>query len=32
MADGDTMLLSRLTYQTFAASFAGNTSDPMRPR
>jgi dihydrofolate reductase len=29
MADGDTMLLGRVTYQTFAASFAGNTSDPM---
>jgi dihydrofolate reductase len=29
MADGDTMLLGRATYQTFAASFAGNTSDPM---
>jgi dihydrofolate reductase len=29
MANGDTMLLGRLTYQTFAASFAGNTSDPM---
>jgi len=29
MANGDTMLLGRITYQTFAASFAGNTSDPM---
>jgi dihydrofolate reductase len=29
MADGDTMLLGRVTYQTFAGSFAGNTSDPM---
>ena len=29
MAAGDTMLLGRVTYQTFAASFAGNTSDPM---
>ena len=29
MANGDTMLLGRVTYQTFAASFAGNTSDPM---
>jgi dihydrofolate reductase len=29
MAAGDTMLLGRATYQTFAASFAGNTSDPM---
>ena len=29
MADGDTMLLGRVTYQTFAASFAGHTSDPM---
>jgi dihydrofolate reductase len=29
MAEGDTMLLGRVTYQTFAASFAGNTSDPM---
>lgn len=29
MADGDTLLLGRVTYQTFAASFAGNTSDPM---
>ena len=29
MAGGDTMLLGRVTYQTFAASFAGNTSDPM---
>ena len=29
MANGDTMLLGRATYQTFAASFAGNTSDPM---
>ena len=32
MADGDTMLLGRVTYQTFAASFAGNTSDPMAAR
>jgi len=29
MAAGDTLLLGRGTYQTFAASFAGNTSDPM---
>ena len=29
MANGDTMLMGRVTYQTFAASFAGNTSDPM---
>jgi dihydrofolate reductase len=29
MAGGDTMLLGRSTYQTFAAAFAGNTSDPM---
>ena len=29
MAAGDTMLLGRGTYQVFAASFAGNTSDPM---
>jgi len=29
MAGGDTMLLGRVTYQTFAASFGGNTSDPM---
>ena len=29
MAAGDTMLLGRATYQAFAASFAGNTSDPM---
>lgn len=29
MAEGDTMLLGRVTYQTFAASFVGNTSDPM---
>ena len=29
MANGDTMLLGRVTYQTFAASFAGNTSDSM---
>jgi dihydrofolate reductase len=29
MAAGDTMLLGRVTYQTFAASFRGNTSDPM---
>jgi dihydrofolate reductase len=29
MAAGDTLLLGRVTYQTFAASFAGNTSDPM---
>ena len=29
MAAGDTMLLGRVTYQTFAAAFAGNTSDPM---
>lgn len=29
MAASDTMLLGRVTYETFAASFAGNTSDPM---
>jgi dihydrofolate reductase len=29
MANGDTMLMGRVTYQTFAASFAGNSSDPM---
>lgn len=29
MAAGDTMLLGRVTYETFAASFAGNTSEPM---
>ena len=29
MANGHTMLMGRVTYQTFAASFAGNTSDPM---
>jgi dihydrofolate reductase len=29
MADGDTLLLGRVTYQTFAAAFAGDTSDPM---
>jgi len=29
IAAGDTLLLGRLTYETFAASFAGNTSDPM---
>jgi dihydrofolate reductase len=29
MAAGDTMLLGRVTYQNFAASFGGNTSDPM---
>ena len=29
MAAGDTLLLGRVTYQTFAASFAGNTSDAM---
>jgi dihydrofolate reductase len=29
IAEGDAMLLGRVTYQTFAASFAGNTSDPM---
>ncbi len=32
MAAGDTMLLGRVTYQTFAASFARNTSDPMAAR
>ncbi|HTS96074.1 MAG TPA: dihydrofolate reductase family protein [Streptosporangiaceae bacterium] len=33
MAAGDTMLLGRVTYQTFAASFAGDTSgDPMAAR
>jgi dihydrofolate reductase len=29
IAAGDTLLLGRATYETFAASFAGNTSDPM---
>jgi dihydrofolate reductase len=29
MAAGDTMLLGRVTYQAFAASFSGNTTDPM---
>ncbi len=29
MGAGDTMLLGRVTYQTFAAAFAGNTSGPM---
>ena len=29
IAAADTLLLGRVTYQTFAASFAGNTSDPM---
>jgi dihydrofolate reductase len=29
MAASDTMLLGRVTYETFAASFAGNTGDPM---
>ena len=29
MAAGDALLLGRVTYQTFAAAFAGNTSDPM---
>jgi dihydrofolate reductase len=29
MAAGDTLLLGRVTYETFAAAFAGNTSDPM---
>ena len=29
MGAGDTLLLGRVTYQTFAAAFAGNTSDPM---
>jgi dihydrofolate reductase len=29
IAAGDTLLLGRVTYQTFAASFAGNTGDPM---
>jgi len=29
MAAGDTLLLGRATYQTFAASFAGNAGDPM---
>jgi dihydrofolate reductase len=32
MAGSDTMLLGRVTYQIFAASFAGNTSDPMAAR
>ena len=29
VAAADTLLLGRATYQTFAASFAGNTSDPV---
>jgi len=29
IAAGDTLLLGRVTYEKFAASFAGNTSDPM---
>ena len=29
MGAGDTMLVGRVTYQTFAAAFAGNTGDPM---
>ena len=29
IAAGDTLLLGRATYETFAAAFAGNTSDPM---
>ena len=29
IAAGDTLLLGRVTYETFAASFAGSTSDPM---
>jgi dihydrofolate reductase len=29
VAAADTMLLGRITFQTFAASFAGNTSDPV---
>ena len=29
IAAGDTLLLGRVTYQTFAAAFAGNTGDPM---
>jgi dihydrofolate reductase len=32
MASGDTLLVGRVTYETFAASFAGNTSDPMAAR
>lgn len=32
LAAGDTLLLGRVTYQTFAASFAGNTDDPMAAR
>lgn len=32
MAASDTMLLGRVTYQTFAASFAGNIGDPMAAR
>jgi dihydrofolate reductase len=32
MAAGDTMLLGRVSYQTFAASFARNTRDPMAAR
>jgi dihydrofolate reductase len=32
MADSDTMLLGRVTYQAFAASFAGNASDGMAAR
>jgi dihydrofolate reductase len=29
IAAGDTLLLGRVTYEKFAASFAGNTTDPM---
>jgi dihydrofolate reductase len=29
IAAGDTLLVGRVTYQTFAAQFAGNTTDPM---
>lgn len=32
MRSSDTMLLGRVTYQTFAASFAGNNSNPMAAR
>jgi dihydrofolate reductase len=29
IAAGDTLLLGRVTYQTFASAFTGNASDPM---
>jgi dihydrofolate reductase len=32
MADADTLLLGRATYEAFAASFAGNAGDPMAAR